>query len=241
VREIAVEALGRNKDKESFAAVLKLVTDDRSIRVRTAAVVAMGHYADGRAVPVLVKALVLLAEGLSADGHADGDLRRAIVRSLGRIGSGGALKALYAGAKAGPARSQCVEFWTSTEEPEHLAAFLKLYDADPLDANLAAGVILSQLRNRKARQLAEKEQAAAEEAFFEGVDDPARFGPKADLSEGGKWRVRVTYAFHGEDFATVEFDFRDIRPSGYGHGYGVLYRKTGGKWKPMGKTLVWVE
>jgi PBS lyase HEAT-like repeat len=207
--------------------------------IRTAAVVALGEYADKKAVPALVKALGEKDEGFSPEGHTNGNLRRAAVRSLGSIGTDDALTALYDGGKDGPVKSQCVEFWVNTKEPKHLAAFLKLYDANPLDADLAAGIIESLLRNHKEKELTAKEQTAAEEEFFKKVIDPARFGPKADLSEGGKWRLQVTYAFRPEGFVTVTFGFRDINPNGFGHGYSVLYRKTGDQWKPVGKSDGW--
>lgn len=241
VRSIAVEALGKKKDKDSFDAILKMVSDDPSIRVRTAAVVAMGAYEDKKAVPVLAKALQQKDEGFDFEGHPAGTLRRAAVRALGRIGTDDALAALYAGMKEGQAKTQCSEFWTSSKEPKHLAAFLKLHDADPLSGDLAAGTIDSLLRNHEDKQLTAKEQTAAEEEFFKKVDDAPRFGPKADLSEGGKWRVQVTYTFRAEGFVTVNFNFRDINPRGFGHGYSVLYRKTGDKWKPVGKSGGFVE
>jgi HEAT repeat protein len=236
VRKLAVEALGKRKDKESFDTILKMVNDDPSAGVQTAAAVALGQYADKRAVPALVKALGQKDSGFEAEGHTGGALREAAVRSLGTIGTEEALAALYAGAKDGPAKQQCVGFWVNTREAKHLGAFLKLYDTKPMDATLAAGIIQSLFRNQEEKKLTAKEKTAAEEEFFKNVDDPARFGPKADLSEGGKWIVRVEYTFPADGFAVVAFNFRDINPMGFGHGYTVLYRKTGEKWKPMSKT-----
>ncbi|VTR93110.1 phycocyanin alpha phycocyanobilin lyase : Similar to tr/Q8YVS1/Q8YVS1 OS=Microcystis aeruginosa PCC 9807 GN=MICAF_960001 PE=4 SV=1: HEAT_2: HEAT_2 [Gemmata massiliana] len=241
VRTIAVEALGRKKDKASFDAVLKMIADDPSILVRKAAVTAMGDFADPKAIPALVKVLARKDAGFGADGHPDGDLHRAAVRALDKIGTDEALSALYTGAKDGEAKARCLEFWTSTKEPKHLDIFLKLYDAEPRGADFAAGVIDGLLRNQKERKLTAKEQTAAEEEFFKNVDDAARFGPKADLSDDGKWRIRVAHTFHPHGFATVEFGFRDVNPRGFGHGYSVLYRKVDKQWKVVGQTSGWKE
>ena len=237
----AVEALGRKKDKQSFEAILQMATDDSSIRVRTAAAVALGEYADAKGIPALLKAFEQDDSRYSSQGHGEGILCRRAVSSLGKIGTDDALAGLYAGTKGGRAQQPCLEFWSNSKDPKHLAAFLKLYDADPQRSKYGAGTIESLLRKQSEKKLPADEQVAAEGEFLKLVDDDARFGPKADLTNGGKWRVKVTYTFHSEEFATAEFNIRDANPRGYGHGYSVLYRKAGGRWKPLGETGGWEE
>jgi hypothetical protein len=164
------------------------------------------------------------------------------VRSLGRVGTAGALAALYEGLRGGPAKSHCAEFWFGTRDPRHLPAFLKLYDARPVPPDLAAGVIDGLLRATRGEKLmTPDDQARAEAGFRSAVTDPARFGPAADLSEKGKYVVRAAFTFYPGGFTRVDFTFRDPNPRGFGHGSGVLYRKVGAEWRPVGRVGGWVE
>ena len=239
IRRVAVEALGKKKNREAFEKILTMVADDPSIRVRTAAVAALGEYADARAVPVLVKAFGQADSGFDAQGHREGELRRTAVRSLARIGTDEAFAALYEGMRDGSAKPQCAEFCFNDKEPKHVAVFLKLFDAKPINANLGAGIIEHLLRNEKTKKLTANEQADAEADFRKKVVDPDRFGK--DLTEGGKYTVRTSFTFLRADFATVTFAIRAAQPHSLGHGDRILYRLGDGKWKPVGLTGGWVE
>ncbi len=239
VRSLAVKTLGAKKDKASFEAILKMLSDDPSILVRAAAAVAMGEYADPKAIPALVKSFDYPDANYSSQGHTKGTLRRAAVRSIAKIGTADALVALYAGSKGGPAQNPCIEFWCGTKDPKHFAAYLKLFDAEPIPPKVGAGLIESLLRNQPARkELTVEERTAAEKEFAAQVDDDKRFGPKSDLTDGGKWTIRYTYSFLSPDFVSVDFTMRSTHPNGRGFGDSVLYRKTAGRWKPMGITGV---
>jgi hypothetical protein len=218
-----------------------MVTADPSILVRTGAALALGEYSDERAIPVLIKSLGQRDVGFEAEGHRDGELRRTAVRSLGKIGTDDALAALYKCARDGPASSFCIEFWVKTKEPKHLAAFLKFHDANPPKEENFAGIIAYLLRNEKFAKLNADDQAKAEAEFRKSVSDPKQFGPDADLTDKGKYSVRTTFTFHGDEFVRVDFAFRNVNPAGYGHGYSILYRKIKKEWKPLGKVSGWVE
>ena len=111
----------------------------------------------------------------------------------------------------------------------------------PPNRIMRRGVIESLLRRQPQKKLAAAEQSTAEADFLKTVDDDPRFGVKADLTDGGKWTVRITYAFVAEGFVSVSFERRDVNPRGFGGGDSVLYRRIGERWKLMGNTGGWTE
>ncbi len=234
VREIAVDALAKNKDKDAYEAILKMVEGDPSMRVRNAAADALGQYGDPRGVPVLVKAFGQKDEGFGWEGHPDGTLRETVAKALGKIGTDEALAALYAAAKDGPAKQQCIAFWTWTENPKHLDAFLKHFDTKPLEGYEAVAVITNQLHLLKVKPLEGKEHHATEADFLKTVNDPARFSEKANLTEMGKYVVLAKFSFQRADFATALFTFYLPDSERFVRQTSVLYRKTGKEWKPVG-------
>jgi hypothetical protein len=218
-----------------------MVTDDPGIRVQTAAAAALGEYGDNKAVPVLAKALGLPDTGYEVSGHRDGTMRRTAVRSLSKIGTAEAMTALYEGAREGPAKLHCQEFWFGSKDPKHLPVFLKMFDDKPLDANLGAAIIQSLLRSEKRKELTPEEKTRAEADFLKSVDDPKRFGPTADLTEKGKYSVHIQYTFHNREFATISIGIRPAAPRSLGGGTMYFYRKIGEKWKLLGTTGGWNE
>jgi hypothetical protein len=237
IRRIAVEYLTRSKDKDSYDRILQMLGSDRDIRVRTAAAKAMGDFGDPRAVRALAATFRERDSGFAMIGHTDGFLHRAAVDALAKIGTDEAIEALFDGLTVGHARVWAGEFWCKTTEKRHFDAFLRLGEKRRFDPD--AGILWSLLSNTQSEHRVKgKDRANAVREFQSTVRDPAHFGRGVDLTSGGKYLVRFDYSFFPKGFACVTFSFESIPRNPFGfHAHTVLYRKSDGKWKPLGTVM----
>src|SRR5262249_20417821 len=163
-------------------------------------------------IPALVERFKEKDAGFEAMGHLDGSLHKAVVQALARMANEEALTALYDGLSSKNARQACSDFWFNTKEKGHLDAFLRRYDKQPIDALAGAGIVYSLLQKQAPVQLKQKEREAAEKEFLIIVRDPAHFGKNVDLTEAGKYAVRIDFSFYPAGFSSISFTFKDVRP-----------------------------
>jgi len=247
VRGIAAEYLGRRRDKESFDTVARLAATEQGILLQTSLAKALGDYADPRGVAALAVLGTRTDQGFGSAGHRDGELHKAVVASLGKIGDDAALKAIYEGLAGSKTLSRpASDFWRQTKVDEHLAKFLAFYEAKPIDAKVAGIAVFWMLQNRKEKlRLGGAEAEAAKQDFLAHVDDKEHFGNGVDLTRDGEYKLTTDFAFYRNGLATVSFSFSDPNPKGPYHRHGsahtVLYRKSAGQWVPMARVLEVVE
>ena len=139
LRIIAILALGERGDVDSYPRFVKLLANDPSNRLRTAAAQVLGRagYGGEGAVAALKACLRVEDRG--------GALHGAVVEALAAIGSDEALEVLYQGAVDGPVKRECLRFWVEAEERRVFERFLELSGKMALDEPSRSRVLWRQL------------------------------------------------------------------------------------------------
>lgn len=224
IRAIAAQMAGTRGDA-ALAPRLRELVDENVMgdfgrddnHVRQAAIEALGKLKDAQAVPVITKWIRTVP--VSA------------INALKEIGTPAAHEAIYE-ALSWDLTWTAERFWQEFGKT-HFDAFLKLYDANPLEnGDLAARLLLRMLENREMTlSAAQLEERTA--AFLAKVKGPQAFPPpvRGDPSQVAK------IIFYEQDFVRVDLVMRvDGRSRG---GSTVLYRLVGDNYLPVGTAGAW--
>jgi HEAT repeat protein len=237
MRATAIEYLAAKKDAASYAAILQMATADSEIQARQAATVALGRYADPKAIPALAQIFKQPDTGFESQGHANGSRHAAAVRSLAQIGTDEAFALIYDGlASEGTLQRACMDFWSRDTSPDLPGRFAALLRKRPISGTLTFQIIQDMLNKRSADFLEGEEAVRARGDFREFVRDDAHFGRNVDLTQGGQLTADILYQFHKSGFTLVTVSTRPANPRPMGGGYfetSIVYWKVDNAWLPI--------
>lgn len=248
---VVLPYLGSKRDPASFDGVLAAASDPSGV-VRTAAVAALGQYADARAVGALSALLDERDEGPSFSVEYNRDLQKAAVDALAKTDAPAAHASLYHYVTAGGVgtddkplpdsvrrRQQLVRtFWAARSSAAQFEAFLGLYARDPLPDELAAPILAAGLSRQAGYALPADRAAEAARGFYAQVRDedvvpaPAVRGP---------FTITPSLAIYRGGYAIYGATFRSRDPRGFGHGTEVLYVQRKGRWVRLGQVGGWTS